>query len=72
MFLQLINYYVEQDMDHRFWVLDLQGKEVLKGVIPEGYSIQRIDIEKLPSGNYFVKIQGPNESTHHLKFTKKN
>ena len=68
----LIETYIEQEMDHKFWVLDLQGKEVLKGVIPEGFSVKRLDIEKLPTGNYFVKIQGPNESTHHLKFTKKN
>ncbi|MDW3647602.1 MAG: T9SS type A sorting domain-containing protein [Bacteroidia bacterium] len=67
-----IETYIQEERDHAFWVLDLRGKEMINGKIKKGNSIKKLNIEELPAGNYFVKIQGPNDSIHYLKFTKKN
>ncbi|MDW3647601.1 MAG: T9SS type A sorting domain-containing protein [Bacteroidia bacterium] len=66
-----IETYIEEMMDHEFWILDLQGKEISNGMIEAGKAFQKVDITELSEGNYFIKVQGPNESIHHLKFMKK-
>ena len=58
--------------NHNFQIFDVKGNlvEEFSQYLPYGYYRQRLDIEKYPSGMYFVIIKDQEENIAKTKFTK--
>ena len=55
---------------HKYWILDLRGREILSDEIKADEEFKKVDITNLAEGNYFIKIEDARENIYHLKFTK--